>query len=288
MKRPKPNTTAHIAWHPAFVEALQLELEDYRDVLEFLSEFQLTTEPLRIDCVIIKKKKDVVITKNIGEIFRDINILEFKSPGDYVSIADFYKVYAYGCLYSSLEKIPITSITISFVESRFPRELLDHLQKVRGYTVEKNSPGIYTVKGDILPIQLVDSRQLSADENLWLKSLRKQLTHSACMQIITEIARHGKDSRIKAYLNAIAQANAKVIKEAIKMSNSNLTIEQVLEDVGWIAKWEARGEERKAIAIAQNMINLGYPVEAIVSVTNLDEERVEELYKVGRAKESVE
>ena len=44
---------SYVAWHPAFVEAIKLELEEYEDVLEFYPEYQLTTEPLRIDCIII-------------------------------------------------------------------------------------------------------------------------------------------------------------------------------------------------------------------------------------------
>ena len=43
---------ARIAWHPAFVQAIQQELEDYLDVLTFESEHQLTTEPLKIDVLI--------------------------------------------------------------------------------------------------------------------------------------------------------------------------------------------------------------------------------------------
>ena len=54
----------------------------------------------------------------------------------------------------------------------------------------------------------------------------------------------GKDPRIQVYLNAITQANSETIEEAINMSKSGKTIEQVFEDVGWIAKWEARGEAR--------------------------------------------
>jgi hypothetical protein len=34
-----------ILWHPAFVEALRLELEQYGDALEFYPEYQLTTGP---------------------------------------------------------------------------------------------------------------------------------------------------------------------------------------------------------------------------------------------------
>jgi hypothetical protein len=62
-----------IPWHPAFVQALQLELEDYADELEFRSEYQLTSEPLRIDVVVVKKKDGVKIDKNIGRIFRTHN-----------------------------------------------------------------------------------------------------------------------------------------------------------------------------------------------------------------------
>jgi hypothetical protein len=58
-------------WHYAFYEALQMELLDYHDVLEFEVEHHLTEEPLRIDCVVVKKTKDVEIKKNIAAIFRD-------------------------------------------------------------------------------------------------------------------------------------------------------------------------------------------------------------------------
>jgi hypothetical protein len=150
-----------ISWHSAFVEALQMELYDYQDALEFHSEFQLTSEPLRIDCVVIKKAKDIVIKKNIAAIFREWNLLEYKSPGDYVSVADFYKVYGYACLYASFERVPISGLTISFVESRYPKKLLGYLRKERGYTIAKNGPGIYTVSGDIIPIQVIDSRCLT-------------------------------------------------------------------------------------------------------------------------------
>ena len=69
-------------WHPAAVQAFGNELEDYRKNLAIEAEHQLTTEPLRIDVLIIKKKRDVVIKKNIAQIFRLCNIIEFKSPDD--------------------------------------------------------------------------------------------------------------------------------------------------------------------------------------------------------------
>jgi hypothetical protein len=44
-----------IQWHQAFFNAMRLELANYADILEFKSEYQLNTEPLRVDAVIIKR-----------------------------------------------------------------------------------------------------------------------------------------------------------------------------------------------------------------------------------------
>ena len=125
----------YIDWHAAFIEALQLELEVYRDFLEFYPECQLTYKPLKIDCVVIKKAKDAVIKKNIAAIFRDVNILEYKSPTGYVSVGYFYKVYGYACFYSFLKEVPMTDMTLTFVVSRKPEKLIGHMEKVRRYTV---------------------------------------------------------------------------------------------------------------------------------------------------------
>jgi hypothetical protein len=181
-------------------------------------------------------------------------------------------------------------LTISFIESHYPKKLLDHLQRKRGYSIAETSPGVYTVGGDILPIQVIDSRRLSAEENLWLKNLSDELNLLEVEQISTGIARQDKAARVAAYLHAIAQANSKSIKEAIKMART-LTLEQVFEDVGWTAKWEARGraegeakgrtegKEEKAFDIAQNMVKLGLPFETVVSATQLDPEKVRALYQ---------
>ncbi|MCL2043148.1 MAG: hypothetical protein FWG89_03315 [Treponema sp.] len=266
-----------IPWHPAFVEALQMELEAYRDILEFIPECQLTSEPLRIDCVVIKKAKNVVIKKNIAAIFREANLLEYKSPSDYISVADFYKVYGYACLYASLKKNPVTGLTVSFVQSRYPAKLLKHLKEVRGYKVEKTGPGIYTVSGDILPIQIIDNRKLLAKDNIWLKSLYNRLDLNVFRQISAEAASKDKDARIQAYLNAVYMTNSRVIQEEIQMGKAKLTLAKVLEDAGMTAEWEARGEERKAFDIARNLLNLGFPPETVVSATGLDLDKVQSL-----------
>ena len=110
-----------LRWHPAFLQAMQAELFDYREYLEFKPEFPLTAAPLQIDLLIIKKPKELAIDKNIARIFRSDNLLEYKSPEDYLSVKDFWKVCSYANLYAAITPgVDLSDVTISFVESRHP------------------------------------------------------------------------------------------------------------------------------------------------------------------------
>ena len=173
-------------------------------------------------------------------------------------------------------------MTITFVESRYPEKLIDHLKNVRKYAVEERGEGIYNVSGDILPIQIIDNRHLPAEENRWLKNLSNRLGAVELNRLYIEISRTGKAAQIGAYLDAVMRANAGALEEVIEMSDATITLEQVFEEVGWIAKWEAkgeaRGEELGALKIAKNMIAQGLPFETIVSSTQLDPEKVKALY----------
>jgi hypothetical protein len=177
-----------IAWHPAFYEGLQLELAPYSDVLRFDFEHPLNTEPLKIDAIIIKKTADIVIEKNIGRLFKMVNIVEFKSPSVSLSVSDFYKVYAYAYLYICQEKIPVTDVTLTFVSERYPREVMRHIKLVRKGTIDKRQNGIYYIYGDILPIQIIETKKLSADENLWLRNLSGNLDAQSIAAVLKESA----------------------------------------------------------------------------------------------------
>jgi len=233
--------------------------------------------------VVIKKSRDIAIEKNIASFFRKENIVEYKSPEDYVSVRDFYKVYGYACLYGALNKVDIKDLTLTFVESRHPRELLKHLQEVRGYTVEERLPGIYIIRGDILPIQIIDNRRLSEEENIWLKDLDNRLNTPKMRRITTEIHKLGKDkiTRIKAYLDVIARANIGTLEEVIKMSDSSLALEKIFEEVGWIAKWEARGRnegrEEGREEVARNALAQGASPDFVQKITGLDMQTITSL-----------
>lgn len=77
-----PTTTTryrhHVNWHEAVACAVEIELRDYADLLQFLSEYVLGKNSYRIDLLIIKKLSDQAIPKNIARIFSTCNLLNSK------------------------------------------------------------------------------------------------------------------------------------------------------------------------------------------------------------------
>ena len=150
------NQRTSLQWHPAFYAGIQIEFAEEADKLIFTNEHQLGTKPKEIDVLIIKKNPQERIQKNIGRIFRGHNIVEYKSPEDYLSIDDFYKVYGYACFYKSdtpkVNSIQANDITITFVCHKHPRKFLKHLTIEKNLSVTKHEPGIYYIKGDIIII----------------------------------------------------------------------------------------------------------------------------------------
>lgn len=141
MPKTEPENPALRQWHPVFYAGAQIELQEDADNLIFENEHQLGTKPKGIDVLIIKKQVNRPVKKNIGKLFRKHNIIEYKSPTDYLNIDDFYKVYGYACFYKSdvsrVNSIPIEELTISFVSHGYPRKLMKHLKKKRGFRIQK-------------------------------------------------------------------------------------------------------------------------------------------------------
>jgi hypothetical protein len=267
MKQHKSASSSHIPWHPAFFQAIRLELEPYQDMLEFQSDYPLTTEPLQIDVVIVKKAPDLIIHKNIARIFKRVNLLEYKSPEDYFSVYDFYKVLSYAYLYASLTGTSMRDITITIVETRYPRELFKYLEEENCRVVEA-SPGIYSISGYPVTIQVIESKKLPPAENLWLKGLSNDLNAETARTILEESRKKGVE--IGAYLHALVSANAEIIEEILEMAANGITIDEVLEKAGLAAKWEKRGEangeargEKKGWEKAIELLKQGYTVDQL-------------------------
>ncbi|MDR2482278.1 MAG: hypothetical protein LBD08_01450 [Treponema sp.] len=118
-----------IPWHTVLLAALQLEFEDYLDILDFKAEYRLTSEPLRIDVLIIRKDTETVIASPLASIFRTINIFEYKSPADKLTADRFYKGLVYVLMYKLLnsrkpEKVDMSGISLSFAVKECPQTVM--------------------------------------------------------------------------------------------------------------------------------------------------------------------
>ena len=207
-----------LQWHPAFYAALQVELEEEKGQLAFTNEYQLGTKPRAIDVLIIKREAGRKVNKNIGRIFRKYNIVEYKSPTDYLSIDDFYKGLAYVCLYKAdsaeVNKIDIRELTLTFAVSRYPREVLKQLRAEERHIVEEAEKGIYYVKGSLVPIQIIVLSQLSAEKNLWFRVLTDKLRdRKIASRMLAEYEKHRENSFCSSVMDVVVRANEKMFKE---------------------------------------------------------------------------
>jgi nitrogenase molybdenum-iron protein alpha/beta subunit len=62
--------------------------------------------------------------------------------------------------------------------------------------------------------------------------------------LLTESGRQDKTTQIAAYMYAIVNANSIVMEETMKVKQKRKTFNQIVEEAGLTAEWEARGEAR--------------------------------------------
>jgi len=185
-------------------------------------------------------------------------------------------VYAYTSLYSSLEKGAVTEKTITFVVSRTPKKLFSYLKRIRKYSIEKSEAGVYNVIGDYYPIQVINTLEVSENENLLLKCLTSNLKIPLVNTLLAESEKHKEWSHLlAAYFNVIIKANEERFEEAYKMATR--TLDDVLIKIGAAANFEARADELRKHKIAQNMIKEGFSIDMISKITELEPEKVESL-----------
>ena len=234
-----------IYWHDAFCEALRFEFLEYADSLIFDEGYRLSEEALILDAIVIKKSADVEILKNIGRIFRSHNIFEYKSESVSLSIWHYQKGVAYALLYSTLNKIPASDITISFVVTPKPVKLFAELTESRGLEIVEIHAGVYHIKGDIFPIQIIETKRLPKDENVFLKHLRSGLTVEDMEYVLGVLKRYVKLEKVNVYLDRIVDANKSVAKEVRDLSAETIdTLVDALDKNGALDKIREEGERK--------------------------------------------
>ena len=106
-------------------------------------------------------------------------------------------------------------------------KLIEHLKSVKKYRVEEKEEGIYYVYGDLIPIQILITKKLSAEENLWLKSLTNKLNETAAAEkLIENYMDHKESSLHRSMIETIMRANQKLFQEVNGMSDIFMEIVQ--------------------------------------------------------------
>lgn len=165
-----------IAWHPAFCSATEFELRDSKESLVFEAEHSLSKEPLRIDLLVIKKRKEAVIENDVARIFRKYNVIEYKSPDDGLTIDDLYKTIGYACILKgtgkTVNEIDEGDVTVSLFREAYPQALMEHLRQ-KDVGIRVVAPGVYYVDGNQFPVQIVVTGELDSKKHFAYKILSR-------------------------------------------------------------------------------------------------------------------
>ena len=210
----------NIQWHPAFCSAVELELREYKKYLTYEREHNLGRMPLKIDLLIIKKRRDVIIKNDIADFFLGNNILEYKSPGDDVNAGTFYKALSYACLYKAeagAADIFDTDTTVSIVREEKPVKLLTQLGEK--YSVTKKKAGIHRIDGMIFPMQVLVTKELARESHVWITSLTRTLSRDDARELLDNCAELGSDEdrrNADSVVNVASEANVELFKKMIQ------------------------------------------------------------------------
>ena len=251
----KQRNEEKIQWHPPFCSAAELELRHDADILEFIQELPLSKKPLNIDLFIIKKMNNRTIKNDIGKLFRKNNICEYKGPGDYISIDDFYKAIAYACLYKSLgtevDERPASQITISLIQETHPKLLFKLLPK-NGVSVKLAYHGIYYIDGNIpFPMQMIVTKELEKLNHSPLRVLTKNADKEDVRQLLklaNELVSQRDKNNFMSVVNASSSANITTYDDIKKEDETMAGIIEIAERKG-----RAEGMLQKALSTAKNL-----------------------------------
>jgi hypothetical protein len=134
-------------------------------------------------------------------------------------------------LYTDIEGADIRDCTLTLIGARKPSAMTACLKETFGFVVEKSAEGVYYVKGLPFPIQIIETKRLSEQENLWLASLRDDLTARCAGRVLAESGKR-REASIAAYLYALMTARGSVFQEVWDMKKQKVTFEQLWRKIG--------------------------------------------------------
>lgn len=283
--------TEKLQWHPAFCAATELELRQDLDVLELIPEYNLSKKPLQIDLVIIKKRDWKRMLQNeIGHIMRGYNILEYKGPGDELTIDSFFKVIGYASLYkvqgASVNIIPTSEVTVSFFRNAYPKALFQELKK-EGYILKKMYPGIYYVRGKVpFPVQIAVTSQLERKAHCSLRVLTTQVEMQDAELFLEQIhylESKNERSNIDSVLQVSVNANKQVYSLLRRQNEMCEALRELMKDEieKELENKLEQGEKLQLIRQVLKKLQKGNSVEETADMLEEEPENIRKIYEIA-------
>lgn len=279
-----PEESGRTRFHYGFYAAMEVEYDLKKIPLTYEQEVELGKDPVRLDFLIIKKEPDVVLRDPIGEFFKQINIFEYKSPEDGLSVDDFYKVQGYGLIYKGfgrkVNELPIENITLTIVRHSYPRDMMKMLRD-SGVVINKTHQGIYRFDGKLsIPVQLVISSQLPTGEYDGLRLLAKGATVNDMKNYVEKAIASGNE-RIKENAGTVLNICLAVNKNLEGVDSMYEGFREVFKDFIAKERQEERHEatEKANERVAVDMLNDGEPLAKIIRYSKLAESAIRNLAK---------
>jgi hypothetical protein len=202
--------------------------------------------------------------------------MEFKSEKDGLTVDDYNKVMGYAFFYASATHTHVSDITISFAVTVHPRNLLNYLKHDRNFKVTYTEDGICYVKGDTFDIQILESKELSEEKNLFLTNLRSNLDLATAQRTVDAYKAIKEFESKNAYIYRLAGANPDVFKELMEVSDTairEIVVRALAEEGGWLDDWGRKRDIEKA----KKMLRDGEPAEKVASWMELPIEMIKTL-----------
>lgn len=280
-----------LQWHPAFCAATELELRQDLDVLELIPEYNLSKKPLQIDLVIIKKMDwKRTLQNEIGHIMRGHNILEYKGPGDELTIDSFFKVIGYASLYKAqgiaVNKIPASEVTVSFFRNAYPKALFQKLKK-EGYILKKMYSGIYYVRGKVpFPVQVVVTSQLERKAHCSLRVLTTQVEMQDAELFLEQIhylESKNERSNIDSVLQVSVNANKQVYSLLRRQNEMCEALRELMKDEieKELENKLEQGEKLQLIRQVIKKLQKGNSVEETSDMLEEEPENIRKIYEIA-------
>ena len=220
-------------WHAGFEAVLRIETHKYGDKVHIRTEEEIGEVPPRTDFVILVKDEKVAFDKAIFQMFRRINILEYKNPHDSLNERVLRKICGYANLYIGVAEHegerPADEVTLSIFRAVKNPELFAELE--RNGNLERTAPGIYHVKGITdLPFQIVITSELEGEEYAAYRALTDK-AERADVEYIVRDAEAQSDDVIMDHYGVLLDLVVKKNPQFFNMVKGEIAMKDVLMEM---------------------------------------------------------